>query len=288
MQEQNKDQLVRTTLTAVVGLAALVWAVPLPQSAIAEDETPKAVAKVNGNLITERDVAIAERELGPTLDNANVRDPHQRRRIIVSFLVDNQLMAEAGEKENMADGEDFARRMAYWKRRALRETYFDRAVRGKVTDAEAKAFYDAQAKQAPSGPQVRARHILVKTEEKAKEIFEMIAHDGDFADLAKEHSTGPSGKNGGDLGYFGEGQMVPEFSKAAFALKVGEVSLPVKTKFGWHLIKVEDRRENSFPPYDALKERIVDHLAQQRAQAVAAEMRKSATVEYMDQSVKPR
>ncbi len=278
----------RNTLTAVLALAALVWAAPLPQTASAEDEPPKTVAKVNGNLITERDVAIAERELGPVLDSANVQDPGQRRQIIVAFLVDNQLMAEAGEKENMADGADFAQRMAYWKRRALRETYFDRAVRGKVTDAEAKAFYDEQAKQAPGGPQIRARHILVKTEEKAKELFEMIAHDGDFAELAKKHSTGPSGKNGGDLGYFGEGQMVPEFSKAAFALKVGEVSLPVKTKFGWHLIKVEDRRETSFPPYDALKERIVSHLAQQKAQAVAAELRKSATVEYVDQSVKPR
>lgn len=278
----------RNTLTAVLALAALVWAAPLPHSASAEDEPPKTVAKVNGNLITERDVAIAERELGPVLDSANVQDPGQRRQIIVAFLVDNQLMAEAGEKENMADGADFAQRMAYWKRRALRETYFDRAVRGKVTDAEAKAFYDEQAKQAPGGPQIRARHILVKTEEKAKELFEMIAHDGDFAELAKKHSTGPSGKNGGDLGYFGEGQMVPEFSKAAFALKVGEVSLPVKTKFGWHLIKVEDRRETNFPPYDALKERIVSHLAQQKAQVVAAELRKSATVEYVDQSVKPR
>jgi peptidyl-prolyl cis-trans isomerase C len=279
---------VRNTLTAVLALAALVWAAPMPQSALAEDEPPKTVAKVNGNLITERDVAIAERELGPMLDSANVQDPNQRRRIIIAFLIDNQLMAEAGEKENMADGADFAQRMAYWKRRALRETYFDRAVRGKVTDSEAKAFYDEQAKQAPGGPQIRARHILVKTEEKAKELFEMIAHDGDFAELAKKHSTGPSGKNGGDLGYFGEGQMVPEFSKAAFALKVGEVSLPVKTKFGWHLIKVEDRRETNFPPYDALKERIVSHLAQQKAQAVAAELRKSATVEYVDQSVKPR
>ena len=278
----------RNTVTAVLALAALVWAAPLTHPAIAKDEAPEAVAKVNGKLITERDVAIAERELGPMLDSANLRDPAQRRRIIVAFLVDNQLMAEAGEKENMSDGADFAQRMAYWKRRALRETYFDQAVRSKITDAEAKSFYDEQAKQAPGGPQIRARHILVKTEEKAKELFEMIAHDGDFAELAKKHSTGPSGKNGGDLGFFGEGQMVPEFSKAAFALKVGEVSLPVKTKFGWHVIKVEDRRENNFPPYEDLKERIVNHLAQQKAQAVTVELRKSATVEYMDQSIEPR
>ncbi|MFY0615823.1 MAG: peptidylprolyl isomerase, partial [Hyphomicrobiaceae bacterium] len=123
--------------------------------------------------------------------------------------------------------------MAYWKRRALREAYFEKAIQPAITDAEAKAFYDAEAAKAKGGGQIRARHILVKTEEKAKEVYELIAHDGDFVELAKKHSTGPSGPNGGDLGYFGPKQMVPEFSKAAFALKVGEVSPPVKTQFGW-------------------------------------------------------
>lgn len=276
------------SFTAAMALAALIMAAPLAQPTLAADDAAKVVAKVNGQIITERDVTIAERELGPSLDRAQVQDPTQRRRILVAFLVDNQLFAEAGEKENLGDGADFAQRLAYWKRRAMRETYFDKAVKGKVSEAEAKSFYDEQAKKAPGGPQIRARHILLKTEEKAKEIYEMIAHDGDFAELAKQHSTGPSGKNGGDLGFFGEGQMVPEFSKAAFALKVGEVSLPVKTKFGWHVIKVEDRRETNFPPFADLKERIVNHLAQQKAQSVAEEMRKSATVEYVDQSLKPR
>lgn len=276
------------SITTAMAMAALFLAAPAIQPTLAADDTAKVVAKVNGQVITERDMAIAERELGPSLDRAQVQDPAQRRQILAAFLVDNQLFAEAGEKDKMGDGADFAQRMAYWKRRAMRETYFDRAVKGQVTEAEAKSFYDEQAKKAPGGPQIRARHILLKTEEKAKEIYEMIAHDGDFAELAKTHSTGPSAKNGGDLGFFGEGQMVPEFSKAAFALKVGEVSLPVKTKFGWHLIKVEDRRDSNFPPFADLKDRIVDHLAQQKAQSVAAEMRKSATVEYVDQSLQPR
>jgi peptidyl-prolyl cis-trans isomerase C len=256
--------------------------------ATAADNAAKVVATVNGHPVTERDITLAERELGPTLDRAQVQDLTQRRSIIVAFIVENQLLAEAGAKENMGDGEDFKSRMAYWKRRALRESYYERAVRSQVTDAEAKSFYDDQAKQAPGGPQIRARHILVKTEEKAKEVYEMIAHDGDFAELAKEHSIGPSAKSGGDLGYFGEGQMVPEFSKAAFALKVGEVSLPVKTKFGWHLIKIEDRRETNFPPYEDLKPRIVDHLAQKKARELAEKLRAEANVEYMDKSLQPR
>ncbi|MBU2534294.1 MAG: peptidylprolyl isomerase [Alphaproteobacteria bacterium] len=178
--------------------------------------------------------------------------------------------------------------MAYWKRRALREAFFEKNIQAGITEEESKKFYAEQAANAKGGAQIRARHILVKTEEKAKEIYEMVAHDGDFAELAKKHSTGPSGPNGGDLGYFGEGQMVPEFSKAAFALKVGEVSLPVKTKFGWHLIKLEDRRESSFPPYEQLKDRIVDHLARMKTREVTAELRKDAKIEYMDSAAQPK
>ena len=177
--------------------------------------------------------------------------------------------------------------MAYWKRRALREAYFEKSIQSAITDDEAKAFYNAQAAQTTGGAQIRARHILVKTEEKAKEIYELIAHDGDFVELAKKHSTGPSGPSGGDLGYFGAGQMVPEFSKAAFALKVGEVSEPVKTKFGWHLIKVEDRRESALPPFAQLRPRIIEHLARQKTRKVAAGLRQAAKIEYLDPALQP-
>ena len=108
----------------------------------------------------------------------------------------------------------------------------------------------------------------------------MIAHDGDFAELAKKHSTGPSGPQGGDLGYFGQGQMVPEFSKAAFALKVGEVSQPVKTQFGWHIIKVEDRRDSSLPPFEQLKPRIVEHLARLKGREITASIKKTSKIDY--------
>ena len=125
-----------------------------------------------------------------------------------------------------------------------------------------------------------ARHILVDSEAECLDLKARILAGEDFAELAKKHSTGPSGPQGGDLGYFGQGQMVPEFSKAAFALKVGEVSQPVKTQFGWHIIKVEDRRDSSLPPFEELKPRIVEHLARLKGREITASIKKTSKIEY--------
>lgn len=275
-------------IATVAFLAAALSAIVMPVQPASAEDPGKVVAKVNGAIITEGDLAFAEREVGANLNQAKVSDPTQRRKVLIEFLVENQLLAEAAAKSKIGGSASFESRMAYWKRRALREAYFEKTIQSAITDAAAKAFYDAEAAKTKGGGQIRARHILVKTEDKAKEIFELIAHDGDFAELAKKHSTGPSGPSGGDLGYFGQGQMVPEFSKAAFALKVGEVSQPVKTQFGWHLIKLEDRRESSMPPFAQLKPRIVEHLARQKTREVAAGLRKAAKIEYIDPTLKPQ
>lgn len=282
---------VRNVILSTFCVAAAALVMPLgagSASAQTTNAATKVVAKVNGAEITESDIAFAEREIGRNLDQAKVSNPARRRQVLIEFLIENQILAEAAAKQKMGDGAGFANRMAYWKRRALREAYFENKIRAQITDAEARKFYEQQAAGAgKGGAQIRARHILVKTEEKAKEIYEMIAHDGDFAELARKHSTGPSGKQGGDLGYFGQGQMVPAFSKAAFALKVGEVSPPVKTRFGWHLIKLEDRRESSFPPFEQLKPRIVEHLASRKTREITTGLRKGAQVEYTDPASKP-
>jgi peptidyl-prolyl cis-trans isomerase C len=277
-----RHAFLRTILTA-----ALLSVTAISANVIAQ-ETGKVVAKVNGAPITEQDLAFAEREIGPNLNQAKVMDLAKRREVLIEFLIENQVLAEAAIKNKLGDGAGFANRMAYWKRRALREAYFEKSIQSTITEAEAKTFYDAQAAKAKGGLQIRARHILVKTEEKAKEVFELIAHDGDFVELAKKHSTGPSAPQGGDLGYFGPGQMVPEFQKTAFALKKGEVSMPVKTKFGWHIIKVEDRRESGMPAFDKLKSRIVQHLSRVKTRQITTDMRKSAKVEYLGASAKPK
>lgn len=253
-----------------------------------ESEANKVVVTVDGQPVTEWDLAAAEEELGPGLDQANMLNPVQRRKVLIEFLIESQLLANAALQQKMENSESFKNRMAYMKRRALRDAYFETEIQDKVTDAEAKAFYDEQAKKASANPQVHARHILLKTEEKAKEVREKAAKGEDFGELAKTYSTGPSASSGGDLGYFGKGQMVPEFSAVAFALKPGEISEPVKTKFGWHIIKVEDRRESSLPPFEQLKPRIIEILARQKSRTAATDLRKKADIKIMDaQDSKP-
>src|SRR5205814_7002330 len=139
--------------------------------------------------------------------------------------------------------QNFDERVQYWRRRALRDAY-DRSVRDAVNDADAKKIYDSQVSGQKPEEEVRARHILVESKDKAREIFEKIAHGSDFAQLAKQHSKDPGSKDqGGELGFFVRGQMVPQFEEAAFKLKQGEVSEPFESQFGWHIIRVDERRQ---------------------------------------------
>jgi peptidyl-prolyl cis-trans isomerase C len=133
--------------------------------------------------------------------------------------------------------------------------------------------------------EIHARHILVKTEDEAKEIAERLKKGEDFAALAKEKSQDP-GAEGGDLGFFTRGQMVKPFEDAAFALDVGQVSDPVQTPFGWHIIKVEEKRDQPLPNFDQVKDAIIAQLVQNKAQEVVGTLRKAATVEVVDPTLK--
>jgi len=245
-------------------------------SAAAQDAV---VAKVNGKTITEADMRLAEAELGSDLGSL---PDVTKRRVLAEFLIENQLFADAAEAQKLAAGPDFNERMQYWRRRSLRDLYFDKTVKDTVSDAEAKNFYDSQVGSAKT-EEVRARHILVESKEKARELFEKVAYGTDFAELAKQHSKDPGSKDqGGDLGYFSKGQMVPQFEEAAFKLQKGEVSQPFETQFGWHIIKVDDRRAGQAVPYDAVKDRILATIIHQKAQKIAGDLRTKAKIEYID------
>jgi len=245
-------------------------------SAAAQDAV---VAKVNGKTITEADMRLAEAELGSDLGSL---PDVTKRRVLAEFLIENQLFADAAEAQKLAAGPDFNERMQYWRRRSLRDLYFDKTVKDTVSDAEAKNFYDSQVGSAKT-EEVRARHILVESKEKARELFEKVAYGTDFAELAKQHSKDPGSKDqGGDLGYFSKGQMVPQFEEAAFKLQKGEVSQPFETQFGWHIIKVDDRRAGQAVPYDAVKDRILATIIHQKAQKIAGDLRAKAKIEYID------
>src|ERR1700704_5199445 len=242
------------------------------------------IAKVNGKAITDMDMKLAEAEIGNDLGSL---PEATKRRVLLEFLIENQLFADAAEGQKLGAGQGFDDRMQYWRRRALRDAYFDRSVREAISDADARKFYDSQAGTVKPEEEVRARHILVDNRDKAREIYEKIAHGSDFAQLAKENSKDPGSKDqGGELGFFIRGQMVPQFEEAAFKLKKGEVSEPFESQFGWHIVRVDDRRQRSAPAFEAVKDRVMASMIHQKAQQIATDLRGKAQIEYIDPEIK--
>ncbi|MEZ5910633.1 MAG: peptidylprolyl isomerase [Hyphomicrobiaceae bacterium] len=266
-------------LLAAVGAAVLL--VSASFAAVAEE---KIVARVNGKVITEADMRLAEAEVGNELAQL---PPNMRRRVLVEFLIENQLFADAADKEKLSEQAAFAERMKYSRRRALRDAYFEKVVQKAVTEAEAKALYDKQIGSVKAPEEVRVRHILVKTEAEAKDVIERLRRGDAFDAVAKEKSLDPGSKaRGGDLGYFAKGQMVKEFEETAFKLKKDEISAPVKTQFGFHVLKLEDRRTRPLPTFEMLKDRIMGSLIHRKAQEVIAKLREGSKVELVDAELK--
>ena len=277
-----KNRLAHQTVMAVMTLALAGATVPvLSNAAWAED---KGVGTINGIPVTDKDLAIADSEIGADM---GTMPPLQKRMSLLEFLIDNQLFAEAADAEKLGQGADFETRLKYLKRRALRELYFDKVIKASVSDADARKLYDDQVKLIKPEEEVSARHILVESEDKAKELKEKLKAGGDFVALAKENSKDPGSKeDGGNLGYFGHGQMVPQFEEVVFKLGKGEVSEPVKTQFGWHLIKIEDKRMKQPPAFDIVKDRIIQSQLLQKAQQSAVALRAKSKIEIVDPEIK--
>ena len=259
-------------------LAAGLHALP----AAAADDT--VVATVNGQPITEADVKLAEGDLDQQFRQL---PEDQRRGAALSALIEIRLMANKAVEKGLDKDAEFQRRMAFLKERALHSAFVEKEVAATVTDEAVRARYDKEMADTKPANEVRARHILVKTEEEAKAIIAELDGGKDFETLAKEKSTGPSGPNGGDLGYFRAGQMVPEFEAAAFAMEPGSYSKePVKTQFGFHVIKVEDKRAVQPPAFDDVKENVKSLLLRETYFAMAKDIRNAAKVEVTDEALK--
>jgi peptidyl-prolyl cis-trans isomerase C len=241
------------------------------------------VARVNGSEITEAELAFAEAEVGAEIAGLPVES---RRRVLVEYLVEAHLFAEAATKNQLGAGKDFEDRLAYYKLRALRDTFYEKKIREAVTEAQAKAAYEEQIAKLTPEPEVRARHILVKTEQEAKDLVKQLKGGADFTELAKKSSDGPSAQTGGDLGYFSRGQMVKPFEDAAFALQKGQISEPVQTEFGWHVIKVEDKRNRPLPSFEEVKDQLLASLIQNKLKTVVQDLRSTAKVEIVDPELK--
>ena len=197
-------------------------------------------------------------------------------------LVLREIMAQEAEARGVQARPGYAQQMELARQSIMiRELFNDFQDKNKVTDADVKAEYD-KVKAENSGKEYRARHILVEKEADAKALIEQIKKGGDFAELAKAKSKDPgSGKNGGDLDWSNPGSYVPEFSKAMVALKKGELTqVPVKTQFGFHIIKLEDTREANFPPMEQVKPQIEQQLKERKLMAFRDELKKKAKTDY--------
>lgn len=242
------------------------------------------VATVNGTPITEGDLAIAENDLDPQFSQLPAE---QRRAAALSAIIEIRLLAGAADEAGLDDNEDFQRRMAFLRDRALHSAFVDKNVASQVNDETIRARYDQEIANTPPVNEIRARHILVKTKEEAEAVIKALQDGGDFEEIAKEKSTDGAAAQGGDLGYFGPGQMVPEFEKAAFALEVGGFSKePVETQFGFHVIKVEDKRVQQPPAFDKVKDQVRSLLLREHYFNAVKGLREKAEIDIPDEALK--
>jgi peptidyl-prolyl cis-trans isomerase C len=273
---------VATGCLAVVLFAGLSFAglslASLP--AHAEDANP-VLAKVNGSEIRQSDMALAEEELGPSLAQM---DPATKHENLLAFLIDMKIVDKAAEDKKVEDNDDFKKRLAFARDRLLMDSLLASEGKAATTDEAMKKVYDDAAKQITGEQEVRARHILVPTEEEAKEIKAELDKGADFAELAKKKSKDPGASDGGELGFFTKDQMVPEFSAVAFSLEPGKISDPVKSQFGWHIIKVEEKRNRKAPDFDQVKGQIESYVTRKAQADYVAKLRDAAKIERMDQA----
>ena len=264
-----------------IGAAAAMIALATP-FALAQQDT--VVATINGEPITETDLTLAMADLN---DQFAQLPEDQRRVAALSAVIEIRLFAAEAEKAGLADGDEFARRMALLRQRALHSAYIDKEIAAKVTDEAVRARYDKQVAETPPANEVRARHIIVETEEEARAIIAELDAGGDFEAIAKEKSKDGAAAQGGDLGYFSAGRMVPEFEQAAFALDVGAYTKePVKTQFGWHVIKVEDKRVQQPPAFEQVADQFRSILLREDYFARVTALREAAAVEIADPALK--
>jgi peptidyl-prolyl cis-trans isomerase C len=291
----------RTAVSTVAALALLVLPVVTgcgqqPSSSSAASASDPVVARVNGMDIRESDLAMAEDDLGSELQQL---PPDHRREQLISYVGDVMLAAQAAEARNLQKTDDFKQREAFFRRKLLMGLMLQDHARSLVTDEALRKVYDEQIKPMGAAEEIRARHILFRADPKdakaqaeaqarAQAALERIKKGEDFATVATELTEDPSGKeNGGDLDYFTKDQMVPEFANIAFQMHPGQVSNPVRTQFGWHIIKLEDRRNRPVPEFEKVRPQIETFLVRRGQTELISQLREKAKIERLDKKGAP-
>jgi peptidyl-prolyl cis-trans isomerase C len=270
---------------ALATIAALLLVLPITSGCSKNSEAPAAsgldpvVARVNGVDIKQSDLVLAEEDVGADMQTAS---PEAKREHLIAYLADIIMVTQAADKKNVGDNPDFKRRLAFLRNKLLMGFELQEEAKSALTDEALHQTYDDAVKSVGGQEEVHARHILVEAEDEAKAIIEQLKGGADFAALAKEKSKDPGAAEGGDLGYFTKDQMVPEFAEVAFKMYPGQLSNPVKTQFGWHIIKVEDKRTKQPPEFDKVKDQIETFLARKAQTDFIAKLRQTAKIERLD------
>jgi len=271
----------KTGLRQSVASAALTGCLALALLAgpgRAEDANP-VLAKVNGAEIRKSDVALAQEELGPSLAQM---DPSAREDNVLSFLIDMKIVSKAAEDKKVQDSEEFKKRMAFARNRLLMDSLLASEGKAASTDDAMKKVYEEASKQISGEQEVHARHILVETEDEAKAVKAELDKGADFGELAKKKSKDPGASDGGDLGFFTKDQMVPEFANVAFTMEPGKISDPVKSQFGWHVIKVEEKRSRKAPDFEQVRSQVETYVTRKAQADYVGKLREATKIERMD------
>ncbi|MBB4185802.1 peptidylprolyl isomerase [Sinorhizobium terangae] len=266
------------TLAAAVFVAAIAL-----QGAHAE-ETDPVIAKVGEQEVRQSELNLALGGLDPQLQQM---PEEQKRAAALSAVIDVKLLAKNAEKEGLQDDAVFKLRIAYLTERELHNAFFKKHVVDAVTKEDVKARYDKEIAAIPAQEEIKARHILVKTEDEAKAVIKELDAGKSFVELAKAKSSDPNKDDGGDLGYFAKGRMVPEFEAAAFALEKGTYTkTPVKTQFGFHVILVEDKRPQAPPTLEQVEPQVRQLVMRDKYLELLASAKKETGVEISDPALK--
>ena len=231
------------------------------------------VAEVNGTKLTFSDLMMTYETLPQQYKQVGLGAVYGQ---LVERMIEQELMASAAQQDRIERDKDFQRQLAFIKKGLMEQFYLDSIYEERITEEKLKAAYDAFTPPV----ETEASHILVATKEEADAVIAQLQGGADFAELAKEKSTGPSGPNGGALGYFTAERMVPPFSQAAFSLEPGSITqTPVQTQFGWHVIKVTNRRQAPKPPLEQVRGALSLQAQEQVLDSVLTELKAAAKIE---------
>jgi peptidyl-prolyl cis-trans isomerase C len=270
---KNCKRIPTTLLFGAASIALLLASSSAPVHA-------KALAKVNGVEITDEDLKLAMDDLGPGIPRQ--LEGKARESYVLDFLIDEQLVVQKAQADKLSESPDFAKKLAYLRDKALMETLLSNIAKSAATEPAIKLAYDEAAKNQKPDTEYHAHHILLPTEEEAKTALKRVRSGEAFDKVAGELSKDPGAK-GGDLGWFTKDRMVPEFGEAASKLEPGQISEPIKTQFGWHIIKLDEKRPKTFPPLDQVKDQVARYVVQKAQSELVVKLREGAKIERLDQ-----